>query len=177
MDRHIFLIGPGGIGKTSCGPHLARLMSHEFVDLDELFMSGPGHIGCYIKCHGYAQYVRKNSEFFFQQFSKCILPRVWALSSGFLIAETEIETVERNRAAIAKEGSSVLLLPHENPNECAKIVVNRQMQRGLNLRSETELPKFLARLPIYQSLADQIVVYQGTPNNAAKAIHNQLRNK
>ncbi|MCE8442605.1 shikimate kinase, partial [Rhodovulum sulfidophilum] len=66
MDRNIFLIGPGGIGKTSSGRNLAELLGREFIDLDEKFMSGPGHIGQYISEHGYAKYVRENSNFFFE---------------------------------------------------------------------------------------------------------------
>ncbi|MCF4119141.1 hypothetical protein JMK10_20935, partial [Rhodovulum sulfidophilum] len=53
--------------------------------------------------------------------------------------------------------------------------VSRQVQRGLNLREEIERPKFLERLPVYRSLADQVTVIQGTPEKSAKAIFVQLR--
>ncbi|WP_300074368.1 shikimate kinase [uncultured Ruegeria sp.] len=174
MDRHIFLIGPGGVGKTSSGPHLARLIGCEFVDLDELFMSGPGHIGRYIKEHGYAQYVRENSKLFFEHIVGRVPPCVCALSSGFLIAETEVETVELNSTAVRKEGFSILLLPHADPDECAKIVAIRQAQRGLSLRQEIEHSKFLARLPVYRSLADQVTVFQGQPEGGALSIFTEL---
>ena len=61
MNGHVFLIGPGGVGKTSSGPYLAKLVEREFIDLDEIFMSRVGHIGQYIEKFGYAQYVRENS--------------------------------------------------------------------------------------------------------------------
>ena len=174
MDRNVFLIGPGGVGKTSCGRNLAELLGCEFIDLDEKFMSGPGHIGQYISEHGYAKYVRENSKLFFEHINQSAEPLVAALSSGFLIAEVEIETVEKNKFAV-KNGHSVLLLPHADPDECADIIVSRQVQRGLNLREEIERPKFLGRLPVYMSLADQVTVIQGTPEESARAIFGQLR--
>nr|WP_170418441.1 shikimate kinase [Ruegeria atlantica] len=174
MDRHIFLIGPGGVGKTSSGPHLARHLGRKFVDLDELFMSGPGHIGRYIKDNGYARYVRENSKVFFDHVFRRSPPCVCALSSGFLIAEVEAKTVELNRVSVKKVGYSVLLLPHADPDQCATIVVTRQVRRGLNLRPEIERPKFLERLPVYRSLADQVTVFQGRPEGAAHSIFAQL---
>ena len=174
MVQHIFLIGPGGVGKTSSGPHLAKLLGRAFIDLDEKFMSGPGHIGQYINSHGYAHYVQENSKLFFEHIYHRTTPCVCALSSGFLIAEVEIETVEANRSAVKKKGHSVLLLPNANLGECTTIVVSRQLQRGLNLREEIERTKFLKRLSVYKSLADQVTIYEGTPESAARAIFAQL---
>ena len=88
MDRNIYLIGPGGVGKTSSGPKLAELLGREFVDLDEKFMSGRGHIGQYISEHGYAKYVRANSQLFFEHIDQSAKPLVAALSSGFIVSET-----------------------------------------------------------------------------------------
>lgn len=175
MDQHVLLVGPGGVGKTSSGPHLAKLLGREFIDLDERFMSGPGHIGKYINDYGYAKYVRENSKLFFENIYQRAEPCVAALSSGFLIAEVEIETVEKNRSAVKKTGHSVLLLPSADPDECANIIVSRQVQRGLNLSEEIERPKFLERLPVYRSLADQVTVFQGTPEEVANAISAQMR--
>ena len=174
MKRHIFLVGPGGVGKTSCGPHLAKLLGRELIDLDEIFMSGPGHIGRYINNYGYAQYVLANSKLFFDHIYHRTTPCICALSSGFLIAEVEIKTVEVNRSAVKEKGHSVLILPHADPNECSSIVVSRQLKRGINLQREIERPKFLQRLPVYKSLADQVIVYRGSPKGAANAILAQL---
>lgn len=154
---------------------MAKLLDRDFIDLDESFMAGPGHIGQYITEYGYAKYVRENSRLFFEQIYRRAAPCVGALSSGFLIAEVEIETVEANRSAVKKNGHSVLLLPHADPVECANIVVSRQVQRGLNLRPEIERPKFLERLPVYRSLADQVTVFRGAPEEAANVIFAQLR--
>jgi len=35
MPNNIFLIGPMGVGKTTIGRHLARLLNQEFVDSDQ----------------------------------------------------------------------------------------------------------------------------------------------
>jgi len=45
MPTVLHLIGPGGAGKTTVGPHLARRLGWQFVDLDERFMSREGSIG------------------------------------------------------------------------------------------------------------------------------------
>ncbi|MEM7240764.1 MAG: shikimate kinase [Pseudomonadota bacterium] len=176
MDHHIFLIGPGGVGKTSCGPHLAKFLGRDFIDLDQLFVSGPGDIGGYIADHGYVQYVRENSKIFFERIAQCRAPSVCALSSGFLIAEVEAETVELNRAAVRGIGYSILPLPHANVQECTRIVVSRQLQRGFNLSQDTEQKKFLKRLPIYRTLADQVTVSQGVPAETACSIYKEMVN-
>lgn len=35
----IFLIGPGGVGKTTCGAILANSLGYNFIDLDTEFAS------------------------------------------------------------------------------------------------------------------------------------------
>lgn len=44
MTTILHLIGPGGAGKTTVGPYLARRLGWQFVDLDERFMSREGSI-------------------------------------------------------------------------------------------------------------------------------------
>ncbi|MEO1190486.1 MAG: shikimate kinase [Pseudomonadota bacterium] len=118
----VFVTGPGGIGKTSSGPILAERMMYQFFDLDEIFMDKIGHIGSYIHQNGYATYVRRNSGLFFDRLESVCSPSVFILSSGFLIAETEFETVARNRRAVLENGCSVMPLPCHDIKICAEIV-------------------------------------------------------
>ena len=45
----IFLIGPGGVGKTTAGAELARQLGCAFVDLDQQFMARVGQIDAVIR--------------------------------------------------------------------------------------------------------------------------------
>jgi len=42
----IFIIGPGGVGKSTCGPILASMLDCKFIDLDEEFCQRIVNIGC-----------------------------------------------------------------------------------------------------------------------------------
>jgi len=71
-------------------------------------------------------------------------------------------------------GYSILPLPHADVQECGRIVTSRQLQRGFNLTQNTEHRKFLERMPIYRSLADQVTVSQGQPHEIAYSILTEL---
>lgn len=174
--HHVFIIRPGGIGKTSSGPLLARKIAYGFVDLDAQFMAKIGHIGNYIVQHGYGTYVRQNSELFFRLLADTSSSGVFALSSGFLIAETEVDVVTKNRIAVKTNGLSIMPLPHADEAICANIVTMRQTQRGLGLHPATEHPKFLMRLEIYTNLADHTVFYDGQPEEAASQMFDKIKN-
>ncbi|WP_052249376.1 shikimate kinase [Tateyamaria sp. ANG-S1] len=176
MEKHVFLIGPGGIGKTSTGPFLARLIGREFVDLDQEFMVRIGHIGRYIRQHGYAAYVRQNADLLLQHVAGRSSPAVVALSSGFLIAETEHDTVMKNRQIVKDLGHTVMPLPYHDIERCADIVTARQVGRGFNLQRSIERPKFLARVAVYRTLVDHIVVSQGRPEEVARDTFMRISN-
>ena len=56
----IFIIGPGGVGKTTSGEILAKLLSYKFIDLDQKFCEQIENIGTYINNEGYKKYCYKN---------------------------------------------------------------------------------------------------------------------
>jgi replication-associated recombination protein RarA len=62
--NNIYIIGPGGVGKTTCGRILAREMDYDFIDLDTEFLSRVGDINQLISHKGKQFYYKKNSEFF-----------------------------------------------------------------------------------------------------------------
>lgn len=174
-SRHVFIIGPGGIGKTSSGPFLSRFLKRPFVDLDAEFMARVGHIGNFIGTHGYAAYVCENSKLFFRMLDDIEAPHVMALSSGFLIPETELETVAANRRAAREMGTSIMPLPHHAEIEAANIVAKRQAQRGLGLNVVKEREKFLSRIDIYREIADRTAIYTGDPSQAANKMLEVLK--
>ena len=61
-SRIIFIIGPGGVGKTTSGKILAKKLGYDFIDLDNEFMLRVGNIAEYCKNPGYREYCRANSR-------------------------------------------------------------------------------------------------------------------
>ncbi|VUS85717.1 shikimate kinase [Klebsiella pasteurii] len=57
----LFLIGPGGVGKSTVGALLAQAMSYRFIDLDSEFCEQILNIRQYIQRDGYERYVRENA--------------------------------------------------------------------------------------------------------------------
>jgi shikimate kinase len=114
--------------------------------LDDEFCKRVRSIRNYLDEHGYASYVRRNSELF-HELSAIYGPAsgtVFVLSSGFLATDVEPETVARNRATVRAAGVSVLLMPSRDLVTRLKIVLARQRGRGLNL----EPPEASFALPI-----------------------------
>ncbi|WP_411167299.1 shikimate kinase [Klebsiella michiganensis] len=57
----LFLIGPGGVGKSTVGALLVQAMSYRFIDLDSEFCEQILNIRQYIQRDGYERYVRENA--------------------------------------------------------------------------------------------------------------------
>ncbi|KZL20091.1 Shikimate kinase [Pseudovibrio axinellae] len=93
--RHIFLIGPGGVGKSTVGPYLAQNLCLPFHDLDDYFCANISNIRSFIAQYGYGGYVRQNSYCFFDMMNSAKHEAVFALSSGFLIEEKENQFVKK----------------------------------------------------------------------------------
>ena len=150
----IFIIGPGGVGKTTAGGELARLLDCPFLDLDQEFMARVGHIDAVIRGQGYARYVELNAQLFAdlcEELPKtCVVP----LSSGFLARDTPAELLAANQARVKATGTSIRLLPSEDRGAATRIVVARQMGRGLNLDEARETAKFARRFGDYLDQGD-----------------------
>jgi shikimate kinase len=129
--QRIFLIGPGGVGKTTVGRLLAVHLGYELLDLDEEFCSRVRPIRNYLDAHGYPAYVRRNSELFHKLLALYgpASKTVFVLSSGFLATDVEPETVARNRTMVQAAGISVLLMPSRDLAASLEVVLARQMGR------------------------------------------------
>jgi len=172
--RHIFLIGPGGTGKSTVGPHLATLLARPFIDLDVQFIAGHGDIGEYIRAHGYNTYAVANAELFFRLIDEMQVPAVFALSSGLLATNEPVAQIDKSRALVAAHGVTVLLLPLQHRDTAMEIVVARQLLRGFGLVAAREREKFLARIDHYHALADIAVYSQEVPMSIAQLVANRL---
>ena len=171
--KHIFLIGPGGVGKSTTGPLLAELLNRPFVDLDDVFCDEIENVGTYIRSKGYEAYVRANADLAQDLIRRRAEPMVMALSSGSLVTNVLPEVIARTRAIVHETGISILLLPAGE--DMAGIVVARQLARGFGLERESERQKFLDRAEAYRALADICVDSSRRPDEIAGMIARRLQ--
>ena len=162
-----FLIGPGGVGKTTAGGELARLLDCAFLDLDHQFMARVGHIDGVIQGQGYARYVELNAELFATLAAELPETCVMALSSGFLASDTPAGLLAANQARVKAAGTSIRLLPCEDLAAASRIVVARQMGRGLALDEAREAAKFARRFADYLDQGDISVFSAAAPAQIA----------
>lgn len=172
----VFVIGPGGVGKTTTGKILAKLLGYEFVDLDEQFMTRVGHIGDYIKDVGYEDYCYENSDLFLTLLEEYHDDVVIPLSSGFLVHNGLDVLVNEHRRLLKSCGITIRLLPSESLDECIEIIVKRQLQRGFGLEEKKEIEKVQRRFPVYKELGDIQIHSCEEPDSIAKDMYLALKN-
>lgn len=168
--KNIYMIGPGGVGKTTTGPILAAKLGMSFIDLDDEFCLRILNIGHFLKAYDYAKYVAANSELFFNLTSELDRPHVIALSSGFLIHKTHEKIIEKNIQAVRSTGLSIMISPSKDNRISSEIVAARQITRGFGLNYPTEQAKFLNRIDTYKSLSDIQVYSIDTPEKITSLI-------
>jgi len=164
----IFLIGPGGVGKTTCGRLLADLLGYNFIDLDEEYINKLGNIDDYINEQGYERYCLVNSRLFYETLEKIQPDCVFALSSGFFTYDRSEDLAEEHIKTVREQGVSILLLPSDSLEISADIVVKRQLERGLGYNEETERNKFILRYPKYKELGDIKIFSTDSPAEIAQ---------
>ena len=136
--RRVFLIGPAGVGKSTCGALLAPKLGFGFVDLDAEFNARVGHIDEFIAREGYPAYCRRNVELFEALVAEEDSDAVYALSSGFLLYEDLDPSYSRLAGDLQRLGVSILLLPAASVDEAAEITVERLLARRSGLDPEKE---------------------------------------
>jgi shikimate kinase len=170
----LFLIGPGGVGKSTVGIHLAHLLGWDLIDLDHSFIGEVGDIGAYIRAHGYEGYIEANSKLAHRLIPGTKERSIFVLSSGFLVTDVRHDIVERNRQLVSSAGHTVLILPSQDIAEACRIVVERQLRRGFGLNPDRERKKFLSRFHAYCELGQTQVFTQAAPECIAAAIRDRL---
>ncbi|MEQ5054451.1 shikimate kinase [Klebsiella michiganensis] len=171
----LFLIGPGGVGKSTVGALLAQAMSYRFIDLDSEFCEQILNIRQYIQRNGYERYVRENAALCSRLLAENPHEkRVVVLSSGFLATDVCPEIVAGNRQLVRQSGYSILLLPSEDINIATRIVVARQLMRGFGLVREKEEMKFRQRFREYCALDDCRVVSSEEPERVAERVQEKV---
>jgi shikimate kinase len=162
--RRVFLIGPAGVGKSTCGALLAPKLGFGFVDLDSEFNTRVGHIAEFIARKGYLAYCRRNVDLF-----DALLAAeeesgaVYALSSGFLLYEDLDPSYARLADDLRTLGVSILLLPAASVEEAAEITVGRLLARRPGLDAEKERAKFRTRFNKYIRHGDIQIISNAPP--------------
>lgn len=169
----LFLLGPGGVGKSSTGRLLAPLLGRTLLDLDLVFCEQLGLIGPYIAEHGYETYRAANLDLAKRLVHQPHDGVVFVTSSGFLAAPPDSEDRLRARALLDL-GYVVTLLPSDDLEEACRIVVARQLRRPFGLVRQSEEVKFRARFPVCRDAADMLVVSQDEPERIAGAMAEAL---
>jgi len=170
----IFFIGPGGVGKTTCGRLLADRLNYQLLDLDDEFINQVGNIEGIIKNEGYQRYYESNSALFFQILGKIREDTIFILSSGFLIYNRTL--TNRHLKAIKSNGASILLLPSRSLEKSVQIILKRQLGRGLGLVKEKEEEKFRKRFEIYRRYGDIQIYSASRPTVIVKRLISSLNN-
>ncbi len=170
----IFIIGPGGVGKTTCGRLLANKLGCESIDLDEEFINKLGNIDDYINEQGYERYCLDNSRLFYEILEKIHPDCVFVLSSGFFAYDSGEGLAGEHIKTVREQGVSILLLPSESLEKSADIVVKRQLERGLGYTEETEINKFNRRYPKYKELGDIKIFSADSPAEIAQKMMSEI---
>ena len=175
MVDYIFLIGPGGAGKSTVGKLLSNRLNYMMVDLDDEFCERIVNIREYIKLHSYESYLEQNSMLL----NKLLVEHanhntLFVLSSGFLSTDIRQDIVESNRRVVIEQGFSVLLMPSQDYHEAMKCIVYRQLTRGFSLVGKKEEEKFRKRFREYIELGDLKIFSMEKPELIAAKIADQL---
>ena len=171
----IFLIGPGGVGKSTVGQLLAAQLGYVAIDVDDVFCTRITNIREYIKSRGYESYLEQNSTLLrtlLVEYAGC--NRLFILSSGFLSTDIRPDIVETNRKMVSEQGFSVLLMPSQNYAEALGCIINRQLNRGFGLVREKEELKFSQRFDEYSQMGDLKIFSMQAPELIAAKIVDEL---
>lgn len=168
--KRVFIIGPGGVGKTTCGRVFADKISYNYIDVDSEFMDRIGHIGSHIEEKGYLSYCRENSKLFYDLLKEQKTDTVFVLSSGFLVHGELDPDLEKHAETIRDFGITILLLPSESLDETEEIVVARQLSRGLGCREDRERQKIRKRFYLYMEHGDIKVFSKDSPESIAETM-------
>lgn len=161
--RRVFLIGPAGVGKSTCGKLLAADLRFAFLDLDAEFNARVGNIAEFIAQNGYVSYCRRNADLFDALVAEQESDAVYALSSGFLLYEDLDPSLSRLARDLSKLGVSIVLFPSPSIDLAMDIAVRRLLARRPGLDEEKERRKFRARFEKYSRHGDIRIVSSELP--------------
>ncbi len=158
MKKHIFLIGPGAVGKTTYGEWLGKELGMRTIDIDVELTKKVGYIKDYCDKNGYEKYHAANSNLFYKLLSEnkkksC----VFVISPGMLTRGLE-KLRNKNIDKINKNGVSICLMPSKNFKKSVDILFEREKKRSWYKDQNALLKKIKSDIRSYRNLGD-IKVY------------------
>ncbi|WP_326536037.1 shikimate kinase [Pseudorhodoferax sp.] len=149
----VFLLGPGGAGKSSTGAALAQRLGLPFCDLDAQFIAAEGEPGHCIARHGYAGYAARNVEICARTVARMERPAVLALSSGFMAYPSGVHPRhDALRRMLLRSPGSFVLLPALELETCVAETVRRQRERTFARSAAREEEVIRTRFALYREL-------------------------
>lgn len=170
----VFLLGPGGVGKSTVGRELARQLDWPLIDLDLEFCERLEVIGPFIAAHGYERYRAENLALAERLVAAVPGPSVFVTSSGFLAARQDTGDCASARRIIAT-GYGIALLPSLDTELATSIVVARQLARGFGLELASEEQKFRLRFQLYREAGEMLVISTSAPAGIAGAVIDKMQ--
>lgn len=165
----IFLLGPGGVGKSTLGRQLAEKLGWGLVDLDLEFCERLETIGKFIASHGYERYRAENLALAKHLVTANPAPHIFVTPSGFLAAQAGTYDYDEARRLVST-GYGIVLLPSLDIEVATAVVVERQLKRGFGFQDATEDRKFRERFPIYLKEGNALVASMERPADVADAV-------
>ncbi len=163
MSPRVVLIGPPGAGKSSIGRALAKALSLEFADTDNLIEMDQGK--------GVAQIFVEDGEPHFREVEERICLEALALSKVVLSLGGGSVLTPSVADAIRASGSEVIFLDVSLAVAAPRIGFNRDRPLLLNNPRQQWQRLMDARRPIYESLATKTLeVGKSTVNQIVKEI-------
>jgi shikimate kinase len=172
----IFLIGPGGAGKTTAGGLLAARLQRPFIDLDQRFAARHGDISRFVDYYGYGVYARENVEIYALLSPDERRAAVIALSSGFMTYDDEIHpSYVSARREVEECANTFVLLPSLDEETCVAETVRRQLLRPFARSAAREAAVIRVRFASYMALAPRKISTMQPPETVVSEIVSALR--
>lgn len=176
LIKHLFLVGPASVGKSSVGGVLAKHLKLPFKDVDLEFCDRIENVGDHMQNKGYESYARSNSLLVERLINEATTPTVFALPAGFFVHESVPDLAPKHVKLLHRHGLTILLLPSMRPEDSANLIAERQLQRWGNVMTgENEKDRFIRRFHIYVQHGDVKIFSSDSPKNIATMIIAELR--
>lgn len=157
QTENVVLIGMPGVGKTSCGKRLARLLGRPFVDVDDAIAAETGRTP--------AEIIRSDGEPAFRAVETEVTGRCAARSGLVIACGGGVVTRPENYALLHQNGRIVLLVrPLEELSS-----EGRPMSQDLGVARLAE-----RRMPLYHAWADAVLRCTGSPSSDAEVARELL---
>ncbi len=175
--RHLFIIGPASVGKSTVGYTLARRLNIPFIDLDLEFNARLESTTDHIDARGYESYARTNSALFETLLDEAKTSSVFVTPGGFLAHESVPDLIPKHLELLKNHGVTILLLPGDNPEVGADLVVARQLARSRwnDDSAEVERQRFLRRFHLYIKHGNIQILSSESPSKVVTKIIRELK--